>query len=111
MILLSPQVQEKRIKFKSKILCVRVTESLWTSASLVENGYKNDLLIGSGDKTRCNRLMEMLSKVDYHANITNDKQCSVCGCELVRECVCVCVKEKDRINIQQTRTLALSFYL
>lgn len=83
-------MQEKKIKVKSKTLCVRVTESLWTSASLVENGYKNDLLIGSGDKMRCSRLMETLSKVDCHTNITNGKQCSLCGCELVRECVCVC---------------------
>lgn len=88
MILLSPQVQEKRIKFKSKTLCVWVTEPLWTSASLVENGYKNDLVVGSGDKMRCSRLMEMLSKVDCHINVKNDKQCSLCGCELVRECVC-----------------------
>lgn len=48
--------------------------NLWTSASF-ENGYKNDLLVGSGDKMRCSRLMEIL-KVDCHINMTNDKQCS-----------------------------------
>ena len=39
----------------------------------------------------------MLSKIDYHANITNDKQCSVRGCELVRECVCVLKRKTELI--------------
>ena len=59
---------------------VQVTESPWASAFSVKNGHENYLQIGSEDKMRCNGLMEMLSKVGCHANITNDKQCSLCGC-------------------------------